>query len=161
MFFLLSCEKRSQPSSSVYVSIAIEVDGTPLQTMRIGTASSEGIGEVSGGGSFYHGDLVTIQAKVFPNSKYKLYSLYEKEGRGGYTKERGLVNETGTLGGYKKEKDKSCSISFSVTEDMTFIAQFVSKDGDKDMDIVIDTVTVKDVEQSPNIQNVNTTETNK
>lgn len=158
--FLFSCDKRPQPTSDVNIEIAIEVDGVPVGTMRSGSASSDGIGQITGGGSFYHGEVVTVLANTYPKSKYKLYSLYEKEGRGGYTKERGLVNETSILGGYKKVKDTTCSITFSVTENMNFIAQFVSQEGGEDLDIIIDNVTVKGVEQSPDVVKVNTTETN-
>lgn len=162
LFLLLSsCVKKEAPNDNPKITIEIEVDGERVGEMRSNVAEAKGIGEVKGGGSYHHGDKVTIQATVYPNSKYKLYSLYEKAERGGFTKERGLVNETVSGGGYSKVKNTSCSLTFAVSEDMTFVAKFVSKDDLEDESITIGDVVVKDVEKNPNVVNVIATENGK
>lgn len=160
---LSSCDtKPTPPSDEVHVGAMIKVNGRVYGEVRSHQATADGIGEISGGGSYFHGERVTIEARIYPESKYRLYALYEKEGKGGFTKEQGLINETTTIGGYKKVKDTSCMITMTVTEDMTFIAQFISKEGEieEDESITIGSVDVKTTEKDPNVINVDATEGN-
>ena len=158
------CRKTERSLGSVNVSTTIEFIGATADgvSIRSGTLKKEGVGQVVGGGSYLHGERVTIQANVFPNSKFKLVSLYEKSGKCGYTKERGLVNETSLLEGYKKVKDTLCAITFNVMDDMTFVATFASSDGNlEDLNIEIGGVKVVDVENATDTLSFGTIEGNK
>lgn len=158
------CRKTERSLGSVNVSTTIEFIGATADgvSIRSGTLKKEGVGQIVGGGSYLHGERVTIQANVFPNSKFKLVSLYEKSGKCGYTKERGLVNETSLLEGYKKVKDTLCAITFNVMDDMTFVATFASSDGNlEDLNIEIGGVKVVDVENATDTLSFGTIEGNK
>lgn len=158
------CRKTERSLGSVNVSTTIEFIGATADgvSIRSGTLKKEGVGQIVGGGSYLHGERVTIQANVFPNSKFKLVSLYEKSGKCGYTKERGLVNETSLLEGYKKVKDTLCAITFNVMDDMTFVATFASSDGNlEDLNIEIGGVKVVDVENATDTISFGTIEGNK
>lgn len=67
---------------------------------------------ITGDGSYYHNDIVNL--KVVANDPYTLHELYEKSEKGGFTKAKGLVDA--------KEK----TLTFNVTEDMTFVAVFTN-----------------------------------
>lgn len=158
------CRKTERSLGSVNVSTTIEFIGATADgvSIRSGTLKKEGVGQIVGGGSYLHGERVTIQANVFPNSKFKLVSLYEKSGKCGYTKERGLVNETSLLEGYKMVKDTLCAITFNVMDDMTFVATFASSDGNlEDLNIEIGGVKVVDVENATDTISFGTIEGNK
>lgn len=158
-----SCRKSEDRLGRVNVNTTIEVSGVSTSTasVRAGTVRKEGVGQVIGGGAYLHGERVTIQANVFPDSDYKLISLYEKSGKGGYTKERGLANETSLSDGYKKVKDTLCAITLNVMEDMTFIATFASSDGDtEDINIKIGGVQVQDIVNATDTISFGTIESN-
>lgn len=158
------CRKAERSLDRISVGITIEFIGSSTDgvTMRSGAIKKEGVGQIIGGGSYLHGEKVTIQANVFPNSKFKLVALYEKSGKSGYTKERGLVNETSLLEGYKKVKDTLCAITFNVMDDMTFVATFASSDGNlEDLNIEIGGVKVVDVENATDTISFGTIEGNK
>lgn len=158
------CRKAERSLGSVSVGTTMEIIGvtTDGMSMRSSTIKKDGVGQIVGGGSYLHGERVTIQANVFPNSKFKLVALYEKSGKCGYTKERGLVNETSLLEGYKKVKDTLCAITFNVMDDMTFVATFASSDGNlEDLNIEIGGVKVVDVENATDTISFGTIEGNK
>lgn len=67
-------------------------------------------GSITGGGSFQHGDKTIIKATA--NSGYQLYTLYERDAKEGYTKEKGEA--------YSEDK----SIEVVVNQDLHFIAIF-------------------------------------
>lgn len=160
-----SCRKSEDRLGRVNVNTTIEISGASpsIASVRAGVVKKEGVGQVIGGGAYLHGERITIQANVFPDSDYKLISLYEKSSKGGYTKERGLVNETSLSDGYKKVKDTLCAITLNVKEDMTFIAAFVSSNGDidiEDVNIEIGGVQVQDIVNATDTISFGTIESN-
>lgn len=74
-------------------------------------------GTITGDGSYYHNESVTVTAKA--KSGYVLHKLYEKNSKGGYTEANGVVNSD------------SKTINFKITDDMYFIAVFSSQSGNE------------------------------
>lgn len=93
-----------------------EADGSlsPFTTDLRAVIGDASKATITGDGSYFYNDLVNL--KVVANNPYTLHQLYEKQEKGGFTKANGIVDE--------KEK----TLSFNITEDMTFVAIFTNID---------------------------------
>lgn len=93
-----------------YEAFIQEADGTlsPYTSNLRAVTGDVDKATVTGDGSYFYNDLVNL--KVEAKDPYQIYQLFEKDGKGGFTKATGIVNA--------KEK----TLSFKVIEDMNFIA---------------------------------------
>lgn len=91
-----------------------EADGTlsPYTTDLRAVVGDKSKATVTGDGQYHYNDPVSL--KVVAKSPYTLHQLYEKQEKGGFTKANGVVDQ--------KEK----TLTFNVTEDMTFVAIFTN-----------------------------------
>ena len=84
-----------------------------------------GYGNIIGASQYKKGDIVVISASINDFLKQSLVAVYEKEGKGGFTEDKGLVDKTQTISeGYKSEKNISAELTFQITENMTFVVVF-------------------------------------
>ena len=84
-----------------------------------------GYGSIVGGGQYKKSNIVVVSASINDFLKHSLIAVYEKDGKGGFTEDKGLVDKTQTiLEGYKSEKNISAELTFQITENMTFVVVF-------------------------------------
>lgn len=121
-------EKKEEEPTTSKVTITAElynlVNGELVPVLE-NRAGEEAPGTIIGIGDYNHGDKVTIKAEINDFMSDKLVALYEKEGKGGFTKERGgAVDSTADNPLYTIRDGVSSEVSFDAKEDMTFIAVF-------------------------------------
>ena len=110
-------EVPTEKAVSVKVETFVkEADGSlsPFTTDLRAVIGDASKATITGDGSYFYNDLVNL--KIVANNPYTLHQLYEKQEKGGFTKANGTVDE--------KEK----TLSFNITEDMTFVAIFTNVD---------------------------------
>lgn len=125
MFGFSSCQNETVRDIDVPAEKAVnvkveafvkEADGSlsPFTTDLRAVIGDASKATITGDGSYFYNDLVNL--KIVANNPYTLHQLYEKQEKGGFTKANGTVDE--------KEK----TLSFNITEDMTFVAIFTNVD---------------------------------
>lgn len=111
---------EEQMHEVVTESYLLQEDGTLISFGSESLKATENEkGKITGAGKYYHKQQATITAEA--KGSYSLYSLYEKTDKlDAYTKAKGTE---GIVGG------KTKTINLEVTQNLTFVAIFMGKDG--------------------------------